>query len=103
MSISSLSGSIPTGTLLQINILEGSLSSVESLKGVEHVNLLSQSSVYRASSGIQALMTNNPRKLAEKDESVLMASGIPYTIIRAGMLQNSRGGTQGFSFEEVFV
>ena len=60
-------------------------------------------SVYRASSGIQALMTNNPRKLAEKDETVLMASGIPYTIIKAGMLQNTPGGTQGFSFEEVFV
>ena len=59
--------------------------------------------VYRASSGIQALMTNNPRELAEKDESVLMPSGIPYTIIRAGMLQNSCGGTQGFSFEQVFV
>ncbi|XWS16181.1 hypothetical protein CRYUN_Cryun34aG0062900 [Craigia yunnanensis] len=79
---------------------EGFLSSVEGLKGVEHIILLSQLSVYKASSGIQALMTNNPRKLAEKDETVLMASGIPYTIIRAGMLQNTPGGTQGFSFEE---
>ncbi|XVF25201.1 hypothetical protein REPUB_Repub13aG0192900 [Reevesia pubescens] len=78
---------------------EGFLSSVESLKGVEHVILLSQLSVYRASSGIQALMTSNSRKLAEKDESVLMASGIPYTIIRAGMMQNTPGGAQGFSFE----
>ena len=41
------------------------------------------------------------RKLAEKDESTLMASGIPYTIIRAGMLHNSPGGKQGFKFEEV--
>ncbi|KAK6264269.1 hypothetical protein SCA6_019703 [Theobroma cacao] len=79
---------------------EGFLSSVESLKGVEHIVLLSQLSIYRASSGIQALMTNNSRKLAEKDESVLMASGIPYTIIRAGMLQNTPGATQGFNFEE---
>lgn len=79
---------------------EGFLSCVESLKGVEHVILLSQLSFYKASSGIQALMTNNSRKLAEKDESVLMASGIPYTIIRAGMLLNTPGGTQGFSFEE---
>lgn len=60
-----------------------------------------QLSIYRASSGIQALMTNNSRKLAKKDESVLMASGIPYTIIRAGMLQNTPGATQGFNFEEV--
>lgn len=29
-----------------------------------------------------------------------MASGIPYTVIRAGLLQNSSGGTQGFSFEQ---
>ncbi|GMI82174.1 hypothetical protein like AT1G72640 [Hibiscus trionum] len=79
---------------------EGFLSSVESFKGVEHIVLLSQLSVYRASSGIQAIMTNNQRKLAEKDESVLIASGIPYTIIRAGKLQNTPGGTQGFSFEE---
>ncbi|PPR87849.1 hypothetical protein GOBAR_AA32841 [Gossypium barbadense] len=80
---------------------EGFLSSIESFKGVEHIVLLSQLFVYRASSGIQAIMKNNQRKLAEKDESVLMASGIPYTIVRAGMLQKTPGGTQGFSFEEV--
>ncbi|KAK8584913.1 hypothetical protein V6N13_138856 [Hibiscus sabdariffa] len=79
---------------------EGFLSSVESFKDVEHVVLLSQLSVYGASGGIQAIMINNQRKLAEKDESVLIASGIPYTIIRAGKLQNSPGGTQGFNFEE---
>ncbi|KAK8581102.1 hypothetical protein V6N13_144143 [Hibiscus sabdariffa] len=79
---------------------EGFLSRVESFKGVEHVVLLSQLSVYGASSGIQAIMINNQRKLAEKDESVLIASGIPYTIIRAGKLQNTPGGTQGFNFEE---
>ncbi|TYI81403.1 hypothetical protein E1A91_D05G151600v1 [Gossypium mustelinum] len=80
---------------------EGFLSSIESFKGVEHIVLLSQLFVYRASSGIQAIMKNNQRKIAEKDESVLMASGIPYTIVRAGMLQKTPGGTQGFSFEEV--
>ncbi|MBA0658691.1 hypothetical protein Goklo_010875 [Gossypium klotzschianum] len=79
---------------------EGFLSSIESFKGVEHIVLLSQLFVYRASSGIQAIMKNNQRKIAEKDESVLMASGIPYTIVRAGMLQKTPGGTQGFSFEE---
>ncbi|MBA0731576.1 hypothetical protein Golax_020576 [Gossypium laxum] len=80
---------------------EGFLSSIESFKGVEHIVLLSQLFVYRASSGIQAIMKNNQRKIAEKDESVLMASGIPYTIVRAGMLQKTPGGTQGFSFEEL--
>lgn len=79
---------------------EGFLSTVGSLKGVKHVILLSQLSVYKGAGGIQALMKSNARKLAEQDESILVASGIPYTIIRAGMLQNSPGGTQGFSFEQ---
>ncbi|KAM5579535.1 hypothetical protein ABKV19_009355 [Rosa sericea] len=79
---------------------EGFLSTVGSLKGVNHVILLSQLSVYKDAGGIQALMKSNARKLAEEDESILMASGIPYTIIRAGSLQISPGGTQGFSFEK---
>ncbi|XP_030972842.1 uncharacterized protein LOC115992762 isoform X1 [Quercus lobata] len=79
---------------------EGFLSNVEGLKGVQHVVLLSQLSAYRGSGGIQALMKSNARKLAEQDESLLMASGIPYTIVRAGLLQSTPGGQQGFSFEE---
>nr|POE68099.1 hypothetical protein CFP56_19753 [Quercus suber] len=79
---------------------EGFLSNVEGLKGVQHVVLLSQLSAYRGSGGIQALMKSNARKLAEQDESLLMASGIPYTIIRAGLLQSTPGGQQGFCFEE---
>ncbi|XP_039004483.1 uncharacterized protein At2g37660, chloroplastic-like [Hibiscus syriacus] len=79
---------------------EGFLSSVESFKGVEHIVLLSQLSAYRASSGIQAIMTSNQRKLAEEDESALIDSRIPYSIIRAGKLQSTPGGTQGFNFEE---
>ncbi|WCJ39445.1 NAD(P)-binding Rossmann-fold superfamily protein [Euphorbia peplus] len=79
---------------------DGFLSSVGSLKGVNHVILLSQLSVYRGSGGIEALMKSNARKLAEQDESVLMAAGIPYTIIRVGMLENTPGGTQGFNFEK---
>ncbi|KAG6782259.1 hypothetical protein POTOM_011653 [Populus tomentosa] len=59
-----------------------------------------QLSVYRGSGGIQALMKNNARKLAEQDESTLVSSGIPYTIIRVGMLQDTPGGTQGFSFDK---
>lgn len=58
-------------------------------------------SVYRGSGGIQALMKGNARKLAELDESMLMALGIPYTIIRTGMLRNTPGGKQGFRFDEV--
>lgn len=60
-----------------------------------------QLSVYKGANGIQALMKSNARKLAEQDESIMVASGIPYTVIRAGSLQNSPGGTQGFSFEQV--
>ncbi|XP_021679660.1 uncharacterized protein At2g37660, chloroplastic isoform X2 [Hevea brasiliensis] len=79
---------------------EGFFSSVGSLKGVKHAIFLSQLSVYRGSSGIQALMINNARKLAEQDESTLASSGIPHTIIRVGMLQNTPGGTLGFNFEK---
>ncbi|KAJ6389370.1 hypothetical protein OIU77_027662 [Salix suchowensis] len=79
---------------------EGFLSDAGNLQGVKHVILLSQLSVYRGSGGIQALMKNNAKKLAEQDESRLVASGIPYTIVRVGMLQNTPGGTQGFSFEK---
>ncbi|KAL9460798.1 hypothetical protein AB3S75_003910 [Citrus x aurantiifolia] len=79
---------------------EGFISNAGSLKGVQHIILFSQLSVYRGSGGIQALMKGNARKLAEQDESTLMASGIPYTIIRTGVLQNTPGGKQGFQFEE---
>lgn len=56
--------------------------------------------VYKGSSGIQAIMSSKARKRAEQDEEAVMASSIPYTIIRAGVLQNSPGGVQGFSFGE---
>ncbi|KAL7602566.1 hypothetical protein Lser_V15G25346 [Lactuca serriola] len=79
---------------------EGFLSKVESLKGVQHVVILSQLSVYKSSSGVQAIMNSNARKLSEEDESVLVSSGVPYTIIRTGLLTNDRGGKSGFSFEE---
>ncbi|XP_042947857.1 uncharacterized protein LOC122280855 [Carya illinoinensis] len=79
---------------------EGFLSNVGGLKGVQHVILLSQLSAYRGAGGVQALMKSNARKLAEQDESMLRTSGIPYTIIRAGSLQSTPGGQQGFSFEE---
>ncbi|KAL3511629.1 hypothetical protein ACH5RR_024346 [Cinchona calisaya] len=78
---------------------EGFLSNIESWQGLEHVILLSQLSVYRGNSGIQAIMNSNARKLAEQDESALMASGVPYTIIRAGLLKNMPGA-QCFSFDK---
>ncbi|KAL4039367.1 hypothetical protein IC575_003019 [Cucumis melo] len=77
---------------------EGFLSSAASLKGVQHIVLLSQ--VYIHVSGVQALLKGNAKKMAEQDEAVLVASGIPYTIIRAGSLLDTPGGNQGFSFEE---
>ena len=47
------------------------------------------------------MMNRNARKLAEQDESEVKSSGIPYTIIRAGLLQDTPGGKQGFTLEEV--
>lgn len=110
-----------------INFQEGFLSGVANLQGVKHVILLSQVlfllfssyiawhhkdnlgfvltklqlSVYSGKSGIQSMMKSNEKKLAEQDESVLMTSGIPYTIIRTAELQNTPGGKQGFTFDMV--
>lgn len=79
---------------------EGFLSSVGSLQGVQHVIYSSQLSVYSGKSGLQSMMKSNAKKLAEQDESVLKISGIPYTIIRTGALQDTPGGKQGFTFDE---
>ncbi|XP_073103913.1 uncharacterized protein [Elaeis guineensis] len=79
---------------------DGFFSDIGQMKGVQHIVLLSQLAVYRGSSGLQAIMNGKLRKLAEKDEEMVIASGIPYTIIRAGLLQNTPGGMQGFSFGE---
>ena len=57
--------------------------------------------VYRSSGGLQVIINSNAKKLAERDEETVIASGIPYTIIRAGSLKNTPGGKQGFCFEEV--
>lgn len=59
-----------------------------------------QLAVYRGSRGLQAIMSGKAKKLAERDEEIVIASGIPYTIIRAGSLQDTPGGKQGFNFEE---
>ncbi|CAA6658674.1 unnamed protein product [Spirodela intermedia] len=75
---------------------EGFLSDVGQMKGVEHIVLLSQ-----GSSGLQALINAKARKSAERDEEAVVSSGIPYTIVRAALLQNSPGGNQGFSFKRL--
>lgn len=60
-----------------------------------------QLAVYRGSTGLQAMINGNLKKIAERDEELVISSGIPYTIIRTGSLQSTPGGQQGFSFEEV--
>jgi hypothetical protein len=62
-----------------------------------------QLSVYSGKLGIQGVMKSNAKKLAEQDESVLNTSGIPYTIIRTGELQDTPGGQQGFTFDKVQI
>ncbi|KAL3618212.1 hypothetical protein CASFOL_038533 [Castilleja foliolosa] len=74
---------------------EGFLSNIDSWKGIQHVILLSQEST-----GIQAVINSNAKKLAEQDEDVAKASGVPYSIIRTGILKNIPGGQQGFCFDE---
>ena len=62
-----------------------------------------QLAVYRNSGGLQAFMNSKLKKLAERDEEVVMASGIPSTIIRTGSLQSTPGGERGFDFTEVSI
>lgn len=79
---------------------DGFFSDQIDLKGVQHIVLLSQLSVYRNSGGLQAIMNSKLRKLAERDEEVVLASGIPSTIIRAASLETTPGGEKGFNFTE---
>lgn len=48
-------------------------------------------------------MNNKLKKLAERDEEVVLASGIPSTVIRTGSLQSTPGGERGFDFTKVSV
>ncbi|KAL5219246.1 hypothetical protein ABZP36_019930 [Zizania latifolia] len=79
---------------------DGFFSDLIDLKGVQHIVLLSQISVYRGSGGLQAIMNSKLRKLAERDEEVVLASGIPSTIIRTGSMQSTPDGERGFDFTE---
>jgi hypothetical protein len=60
-----------------------------------------QLGVYRGSTGLQAMINGNLKKIAERDEQLVVSSGIPYTIIRTASLQNMPGCQQGFNFKEV--
>ncbi|KAJ4762973.1 NAD(P)-binding Rossmann-fold superfamily protein [Rhynchospora pubera] len=79
---------------------DGFLSKVKDWRGIEHIVMLSQLAVYRGSTGLQAMINGSLKKIAERDEELVISSGIPYTIIRTGSLQSTPGGQQGFSFEE---
>ncbi|KAJ3698024.1 hypothetical protein LUZ61_001729 [Rhynchospora tenuis] len=79
---------------------DGFLSKVKDLRGIEHIVMLSQLAVYRGSTGLQAMINGNLKKIAERDEELVISSGIPYTIIRTGSLQSTPGGQQGFGFKE---
>ncbi|TVU46596.1 hypothetical protein EJB05_06139, partial [Eragrostis curvula] len=79
---------------------DGFFSDLIDLKGVQHIVLLSQLVVYRNSGGIQAILNSKLKKLAERDEEVVLASGIPSTIIRTASLQSTPGGERGFDFTE---
>ncbi|GJN31747.1 hypothetical protein PR202_gb20183 [Eleusine coracana subsp. coracana] len=92
----------PADVCLYLNLLffDGFFSDLIDLKGVQHIVLLSQLVVYRNSGGIQAILNGKLKKLAERDEEVVLASGIPSTIIRTGSLQSTPGGVRGFDFTE---
>ncbi|XP_057860508.1 uncharacterized protein At2g37660, chloroplastic isoform X2 [Cryptomeria japonica] len=77
----------------------GVLSEIENLKGIEHIIFLSQLAVFRSHGGIQAFINGKAKSLAEENEMAIITSGIPYTIVRAGLLQDRPGGQFGFNFE----
>ncbi|KAH0464002.1 hypothetical protein IEQ34_006788 [Dendrobium chrysotoxum] len=79
---------------------DGFFSDAGRMKGVQHVILLSQLDVYKGAGVFQAIIKKKSREFAERDEEVVISSGIPYTIVKAGLLQDVQGGKQGFCFDE---
>ncbi|KAG6515366.1 hypothetical protein ZIOFF_025778 [Zingiber officinale] len=69
-------------------------------KGVNHIVLLSQLAYYKGSGGFQAIMNSKARELADRDEKVVITAGVPYTIIRTGLLQSVPSGDHAFSFSK---
>lgn len=59
-----------------------------------------QLDVYKGAGVFQAIINNKLRKFAERDQEVVITSGTPYTIVKAGLLQDVRGGKQGFCFDK---
>nr|ACN41221.1 unknown [Picea sitchensis] len=78
----------------------GMLAEAKNLKGIEHIILLSQLAVFKSGGGIQAFMNEKAKKLAEAGEIAVITSGVSYTIVRAGSLQDKPGGQRGFNFKE---
>ncbi|XP_074583964.1 uncharacterized protein LOC141839993 [Curcuma longa] len=79
---------------------DGFFSDVARTKGVNHIVLLSQLAYYKGSGGFQAILNSKAGKLADRDETTVITAGVPYTIIRTGLLQSVPSGDQGFSFSK---
>ncbi|KAG6492570.1 hypothetical protein ZIOFF_047533 [Zingiber officinale] len=46
-------------------------------------------------------MNSKARELADRDEKAVITTGVPYTIIRTGLLQSVPSGNQSFRFSKV--
>ncbi|KAG6512410.1 hypothetical protein ZIOFF_030521 [Zingiber officinale] len=84
---------------------DGFFSDIARTKGVNHIVLLSQVlklqlAYYKGSGGFQAIMNSKARELADRDEKAVITAGVPYTIIRTGLLQSAPSGDQSFSFSK---
>ncbi|XP_042384875.1 uncharacterized protein At2g37660, chloroplastic-like isoform X2 [Zingiber officinale] len=79
---------------------DGFFSDIARTKGVNHIVLLSQLAYYKGSGGFQAIMNSKARELADRDEKAVITAGVPYTIIRTGLLQSAPSGDQSFSFSK---
>lgn len=60
-----------------------------------------QLAVYRREGGLTALFKGNARVQAEQDEKAIASTGVPYTIVRPGILRNEPGGKLGVDFVQV--
>ncbi|XP_042377923.1 uncharacterized protein At2g37660, chloroplastic-like [Zingiber officinale] len=79
---------------------DGFFSDIARTKGVNHIVLLSQLAYYKGSGGFQAIINSKARELADRDEKAVITAGVPYTIIRTGLLQSVPSGNQSFSFSK---
>ncbi|KAG6515415.1 hypothetical protein ZIOFF_025827 [Zingiber officinale] len=59
-----------------------------------------QLAYYKGSGGFQAIINSKARELADRDEKAVITAGVPYTIIRTGLLQSVPSGNQSFSFSK---